>query len=369
MAANTNLLLKEVKDITECPICTDMFCNPKMLPCFHTFCLKCIEQYGVGKKEGEALPCPMCRREFKVPTGGMSKLSTNFFIDRLIIAHSISIEADCDVCTKVGKQGKVKAVSFCMTCRENLCDECCKIHKSMKMTMGHKLSPVGEVSEATKKKLEASFCIRHSTKELEFYCHECKMPSCATCSITCHNSHKISEMCDIAETFKKDFLKHSDDVSVFMMNVKQRSERANEHVESFTQTIETLKSDIIERGDTIKRMVDKQTAELLEDLNFNKTSILHKIKSDLEELQRNMMICDNFKQFCTKVVTEADSVEVVRVADELKTRAEGVKMLSVPEPKTLPAINFMPLDLDITTKYRNIVGRFSREYEINLYSN
>ena len=369
MAANTNLLLKEVEDITECPICTDMFCNPKMLPCFHTFCLKCIEQYGVGKKEGEALPCPMCRREFKVPTGGLSKLSTNFFIDRLIIAHSISMEVDCDVCAKVGKQGKVKAVSFCMTCRENLCNECCKIHKSMKISMGHKLSLVGEVSEATRKKLEASFCEKHPTKELEFYCKVCKVPSCATCSITNHNSHKICEIGDIAETFKRDFFKYSDNVCEIIRSIEERSGKANGQVESFTRTIETLKSGIIKRGENLKQMIDQQTNELLEDLNFHKTSILEKIKTDTEGLRLSMMICDNFKHFCTKVVTEADSVEVVRVADELKTRAEEVKLLSLPKLKTLPQIKFMPLDLDITTEHQNIVGRFSRKYKINLLPN
>ena len=237
MAANINLFLKEVQDITECPICTDMFCNPKMLPCFHTFCLKCIDRYGKDKRPGEALPCPMCRKEFKVPTGGLPKLSCNFFIDRLISAHSRAKEVHCDVCAKVGKQGNVVASSFCMTCRENLCDECSKIHKNMKMTMGHKMSPVGEVSEAIRKKLEASFCEKHPTKELEFYCQVCKVPCCATCSITNHKSHETCEIGDTAEKFKKDFLKYSDNVNTIRRNIEERSDKANEQVESFTQTI------------------------------------------------------------------------------------------------------------------------------------
>ena len=369
MAANTNMLLKEVKDITECPICTDMFCNPKMLPCFHTFCLKCIEQYGEDKRPGEALPCPMCRREFQIPTGGLSKLSTNFFINRLITAQSRSMatnDAVCDVCTKVRKQGKVKAVLYCMTCQEKLCDECSSIHKSMKVSTGHKLLPVGEVSEVMREKLEASFCQKHPTKELEFYCQVCKVLSCATCSITNHNTHKICEIGDTAETLKQDFLELSDEVSTVMINIKELSERANEQIKYFTQTIETLKEGIIERGDDIKRMVDRQTDELLEDLNFHKTSIVEKIENDKKELRMNMMVCDNFKQFCTKVVTEADSVEVVRVADEVKTRAEEVKMLSLPELKTLPQIRLMPFDLDFATNHQNIVGRFTRKYEINI---
>ena len=239
----------------------------------------------------------------------------------------------------------------------------------MKMMKGHKLSPVGEVPEAIREKLEESFCSKHPTKELKFYCRVCKVPFCATCLITNHKSHETDEIGDTAGTLKKDFLKYSDNVSEIMRSIEKRSDKANEQVESFTQTITVLKSGIIERGEIIKRLVDQQTNELLEDLNFHKTSILDKIEIDKDELRRNMMICNHFKQFCTKVVTEADFVEIVRVADEMKTRAEEVKLLSLPKLKTLPQINFMPFDLDITTEHQNIVGRFSRKYKINLSSN
>ena len=86
MSASMQMLLKEVKDATECPICTEIFSSIKMLPCFHTFCLKCIEQYGGDKNKGDALTYPLCRGEFNVPVGGLSKLKSNFFLERLISA-------------------------------------------------------------------------------------------------------------------------------------------------------------------------------------------------------------------------------------------------------------------------------------------
>ena len=365
MATKTNLLLKEVKDITECPICTDMFNNPKMLPCFHTFCLNCIERYGEDK--GESMPCPMCRKEWKVPTGGFSKLSTNFFIDRLITAQfasDVSSDLGCDVCTKVGKQKKVVASSFCMTCRENLCDKCCKIHKSMTMTMGHKLSPVGEISEFTRRKLEASFCKKHPTEQIKFYCQSCKMPSCVICSITNHNSHKTSEMEETAKEFKEGFRIYIDDVSVIAKNLKERSETASEQAESYIHTVEKVEKEIIKRSEEIKTLVEKQTNDLLGQLNFQKGLILKNIESQKEELQTNLLICDNFKQFCSKVDAEADSVEVMSVADEIKTRAEEMTQLPIPELRELPQMKFIPSDFDITNNQDNIVGKLSSNYKI-----
>ena len=133
-------LIDEVKELTECSICTEMFRNPKILPCLHTFCLECLQQYGAGKEDGDLMSCPMCRKEFNVPTGGLSKLSANFFVDRLITAQSAATVAsqhkveECDVCL-TGEQLKVTASSFCKECHKNLCDACSQLHKNMKTTM------------------------------------------------------------------------------------------------------------------------------------------------------------------------------------------------------------------------------------------
>ena len=38
--------LKKITAQLECSICLDMYTNPKLLPCFHTFCKKCLERLG-----------------------------------------------------------------------------------------------------------------------------------------------------------------------------------------------------------------------------------------------------------------------------------------------------------------------------------
>ena len=199
MAAAVQSILKEVKDITECPICTEMFCTPKMLPCFHTFCLKCIEQYCKDKEEGDTMPCPMCRKEFIIPTGGLSKLTTNFFIERLIAAQYPSgmkeVVNCCDVCL-VGKRCRVEASSFCLECREHMCDPCSNIHKSMKMTMTHHITTIRDTSamEAIRNKIRRAFCDKHPTEDIKFFCRDCKIPFCTTCFIAKHNRHECCEI-------------------------------------------------------------------------------------------------------------------------------------------------------------------------------
>ena len=336
-----------------------------MLPCFHTFCLKCIEQYCEKKEEGDALPCPMCRKEFSVPAGGLSKLSVNFFIERLIAVQSASRwneVVNCDVCLAV-KQCTVEALFFCMECQEYMCDPCSTMHMGMKMSMNHHLSAIGDPStmEGIKNKIRRTFCDKHPKEEIKFFCRDCKIPFCMTYFIAKHNKHECCEIEEIIGEFKRGFKQHSDDVRNLLIIFKQQSDEVDEQLVSFTIRIDTAEKNILDRSEEIKLMVDRHTQALIAKLESHKTHFLKNYQSTKEELQRNMMMCENFVSYCQKAIDEADSVESIRIADELRTRAEELDELD-PELNDLPKIQFHPSDLDVATHLHNIVGNVRGEY-------
>ena len=78
-------------------------------------------------------------------------------------------------------------------------------------------------------------------------------------------------------------------------------------------------------------MVDKQTNDLLGELDGHKALGIENLETIKDHLQTSMMICDSFKQFCTKIIAEADKVEIVSVSDELATRAAELNVMSFPE--------------------------------------
>ena len=51
-----------------CIVCRELFTEPKVLPCCHTFCKKCLEGILEKAEEKEKLVCPQCRAEHKVTT-------------------------------------------------------------------------------------------------------------------------------------------------------------------------------------------------------------------------------------------------------------------------------------------------------------
>src|ERR1051325_4946098 len=108
--AESSALLAELKDITECPICKESLTEPKVLPCIHTFCLKCLLTYGKDKKPGDMVPCPLCRNTFSIPLdGGFEKFPDNYFIKKLLQLSMLSVSdiklnpRACELCAGIGE--------------------------------------------------------------------------------------------------------------------------------------------------------------------------------------------------------------------------------------------------------------------------
>ena len=123
----------------ECTVCSHVFRDPRILPCMHTFCLKCIEQVGCDKKPGEHMTCPSCDKEFKIPSSGFSGIPINEFWTKLIVfLHPTKLT--CDNCNDEDDQTSEMvpvAIRFCVDCDQNLCEDCCVAHKKLKKMRDH----------------------------------------------------------------------------------------------------------------------------------------------------------------------------------------------------------------------------------------
>ncbi|KAK7496180.1 hypothetical protein BaRGS_00012590 [Batillaria attramentaria] len=76
-----------------CSVCLEPYRGrqPKLLPCFHTFCLPCLSQLAESgthsQTSGDAcsapsvtIACPTCRNVIPVPPGGVAQFQSNFYV-------------------------------------------------------------------------------------------------------------------------------------------------------------------------------------------------------------------------------------------------------------------------------------------------
>ena len=153
---------KQLDDITSCPICTEVYTDPRSLPCVHTYCLKCIREYSKDKQPGDKLACPLCRKEFTLPGNGVDDLPKNFFVTNFLEMKqltSVSKIADefqeqmanewssveskmsgCEACSGSGEATEMKAATvYCVECQQKLCQDCEDYHKKFKVTSCHEI--------------------------------------------------------------------------------------------------------------------------------------------------------------------------------------------------------------------------------------
>ncbi|XP_054979883.1 E3 ubiquitin-protein ligase TRIM13 isoform X2 [Sorex araneus] len=115
-------LLEE--DLT-CPICCSLFDDPRVLPCSHNFCKKCLEGILEGNVRNSLwrvspFKCPTCRKETSAT--GVNSLQVNYSLKGIVEKYNkIKISPKMPVCKEhLGQPLNI----FCLTDMQLICGIC-----------------------------------------------------------------------------------------------------------------------------------------------------------------------------------------------------------------------------------------------------
>ncbi|KAK6303853.1 hypothetical protein J4Q44_G00263070 [Coregonus suidteri] len=131
------------EDDFSCAVCRDIFKNPVVLFCSHSFCKACLEEYWKQKTSRE---CPVCRKkssmEFPPCNLVLMNLCEAFLQDRSQRA-SAGYEVLCS-------QHSEKLKLFCLEDKQPICFVC----QTSKMHKSHDFCPIDEAAQDHKEKLK-----------------------------------------------------------------------------------------------------------------------------------------------------------------------------------------------------------------------
>lgn len=370
MADQVTGMAKELSAITECSICLEVYKDPRILPCIHTFCLKCIAKTGKGRNPGEKIPCPVCREEFALPKEGCSGLRKNFFMSKLIDIKTISSPSSkdkvCDACKEDNEDTEYEvplAESFCVECHQNLCQECCKHHKKNKLTKTHKVMAFGspiDVSELTKS-FPVGMCHHHATKPLEMFCEDCKNLICMLCYAESHHHHKCSDLNRLVPEFRKQIKEDADKVSSLRVERLKEAEVMQQAKSDFLAEFSTAENAIVKREEQLKELLQQQTKSLLNELALLKTKRLKEVDTEIEEIDRNITIMDSYETYSLNVAERGSSFDICHEVHELHSRSaqlENVQKSRVKRNLNSQKGLFQPTILDnFLIQNNSIVGK------------
>ena len=273
------------KEVT-CSICLTIFKEPKILPCLHTFCAKCLQilwqQAGIEVGVNKIIHCPQCRE--KVPLSSVEKLPSSFSISRLVdiveMQDRLNKEAPpmCQSCSS-----STRAVASCTPCGIFLCAPCLDVHKTLKLTSSHQINSLddiksGKVTVPSILDHKQEMCSIHPDKPLEMYCKQDKCLICLGCAVVQHRDHKCDFISQIAKEEKQrinrtlpKFGEQVEMVEQAAAKVKNTQEQLQERKEENTHYVNKVFEEITmalnERKQQLLDEINKTTAEKIQALN------------------------------------------------------------------------------------------------------
>jgi len=351
MAAAANSSKSDLKwrvtEITKCPVCLEVCKNPKSLPCLHSFCLHCLQQYWKYQNPGDEVSCPVCRNVLPIPDKGLDKLPHNFFLQNLIEARETSAEqpgvVSCESCEKYGDE--TEATRYCVDCNQKLCERCSRPHKAMKGG-AHQVEELGAKLSA-KLIQRRSYCKQHDGKLLELYCFDCKNNICMKCFAVKHMQHMCQEVEMVAEDLRKPSETQIRQVSARISEFHAAVTQTDEENRRLVTVVEELKTSVEHRGETLKRMIDRQVESLTGQLEMIETTGRKEFASRKDGLELGIVAMESFTAYSWELMTKGSACDITRGAIELQARAEEL-LNTYPNPAdcSAPDIKFVPTNVD-----------------------
>lgn len=240
---DTMELLEE--DLT-CPICCCLFEDPRVLPCSHSFCKKCLEGILDGNRSPAWRPpfkCPTCRKE--TVHNGIASLQVNYSLRGIVEKYNrIRVMPRMSLCRVHNGQ---PLNIFCATDLKLICGFCATTgdHK------GHKFCALEEAYEREKLAFEELFRVVEGWKGAEV--HSCL---------------------ESLEGAKKKALER----------VSRDADRVSEYFDKLLRTLEHKRSEILSDLETLKLAV-MQTFD----------PEINRLRSALEEQRRALNIAESFR--------------------------------------------------------------------------
>ena len=161
--------IRKLEEQLNCSICLDIYDDPKLLQCFHTYCRKCLVKLVVRDQQGDlSLTCPICRQATPVPANGVAGLQSAFQTNEFL---------------RIRDRSSIKKRDMAVSLEESKVD-------------------ATPLTPSTKKTI--SNCFEHVDKERELYCETCEELICLKCALKGgkHHSHDYDEIKNAYEKYK-----------------------------------------------------------------------------------------------------------------------------------------------------------------------
>ncbi|XP_051742883.1 E3 ubiquitin-protein ligase TRIM35-like [Ctenopharyngodon idella] len=198
-----------LEDELSCPVCTELFSDPVLLSCGHSFCRRCINDHWTSSRSRN---CPVCRQASPQPP--VSNLSLRNTCESYLREQSTRKERDGGQECQIHGE---KIELFCQTDEQAICVTCKKNEHRF-----HKTQTLQQAVRQRKEKLKAA--LRPAEKSL----WSLQNGAAQDAKISNYNQSQVQQTeRRIREEFKKihRFLKKEEESRIAALNEEEKEKR------------------------------------------------------------------------------------------------------------------------------------------------
>ncbi|XP_013379534.1 tripartite motif-containing protein 2-like [Lingula anatina] len=260
-------------DFLKCLLCGNEYQDPRILPCCHSFCAKCVEAQLADKSpEGLYVKCPVCQDEIQVPSRKVHDLEPNFLVIKIQEAATRQASQVKDTALRCDNCDEQEAsnVLYCEQCGQLFCSDCRASHDKLKSMKNHVFRAAEDASEHVVAAMVAQplTCASHRGEQLDFFCKEEETVVCRDCIVTAHNGHACVKLADVTEDCRGVLTNLTAEIS----SLGAKSEANLSGMEDYVKACESQRN-------RVKEGITRQ-ANLLKELTDSHCQTLHKIVDD-----------------------------------------------------------------------------------------
>ena len=337
------LLLKNLEAELTCTVCGGRFDDPRVLPCLHTFCKKCVESLtqqesanAEPEKKISTVVCLQCREEHTLPETGVGELPefpTFFQLVTLLEVYKAGERGSQPLTCGNGRDNN-PAIGRCLECDAYLCESCLELHKMQVSSRKHATVTLDEIKVTTGKCLhQPRDCIVHK-KKLVLYCGTCSKVICDDCAKNDHKSHECVAVSDILEEAR-------DSLDEIIKNLRKLPEKAVAKKREAAALLEKQRAEaavIHEKVDnTIEGLVQllkERQVEIHKEINTQAKKEEDAISADIGEAEKLLARLDCCIGFVDRLLQTASDSDLVSMAMQTIEQCEKLNGIKIENKKT-----------------------------------
>ncbi|CAH1242123.1 TRIM3 [Branchiostoma lanceolatum] len=339
--ATVDALEEELVDESlTCSVCKDIYDDPRILPCLHTFCAQCLEQ---RRTEDSQLTCPTCQHLWTLKSeDSVSNLPSNFYINKLLNFRALhnSEEARCQMC-----ESGAKVESICGDCKLLLCGNCFTAHSNSPALKDHYIITLHDLKNpSTRAKYTGvEYCTKHNDVRVTFYCQPCAKLVCRECTITEHKQgrkHNPREVSEVAQKYKDDLQTLVQKTVGAADALKNASKTICKELTSITINCHVEKAVIRESFVQLKAKVEKAERDVMDKLEEMEITQREPLVKEKESFEGTLRSTEDGLKFCTDILGRNNDVEILTLGQHLEDRLKVLAANQIPRSKVCRLVLF-----------------------------